>query len=376
MSFYLERTIASVIRGEIVGWKGKALRPFLRVLSWVYGLFSIIRNWAYDKGYFRSFRSSVPVVSVGNIVAGGTGKTPLVRMLSKYLSESVSLAIVSRGYRSKAEKMESPVFLSRGKELFYSSAFCGDEPCLLARALPGVSVIVGRDRLKAVDMAEKGGASMAILDDGMQHRRLQRDVELVVVDMAVPLGYGSFLPYGLLRESPRALSRADMVFVNRVKDRKCFCAAKEKLRRYTEAPIVGTRVAADGLFDCKGNEIGISGGKKVGIFCGIADPHAFRETVKDLECDIVEELYFPDHIEASQEELLWFSKRCHASGAELLLCTEKDAIKLDRESVRFLALPLAYVKVSLELVEGEEHWEALLASLKALVVRRVTGRGG
>jgi tetraacyldisaccharide 4'-kinase len=299
---------------------------------------------------------------VGNIVAGGTGKTPVTLMLAQQLNRKYPLAILSRGYCSPAEHLLAPVVLSKGEGPLYPSSYCGDEPYLLSKNLPGSFVFVGRDRRKASMMAAKAGSRVIIIDDGMQHRSLARDLELVVIDAGDPLGQGHFLPRGYLRDSLTELKRAHLIVLNHIRDRAQFLTAKHQLSRYTRAPIVATHPAVSAVYDPYGKEIPSLKGKRIGLFCGIGRPEYFRQLVQTQEAYIVAEMITPDHVVPDSEALNKFAQHCLAQGAELLLCTEKDKVKMNESFV--CALPISWVKIQLHVVEGHQYWDAFLEGIR------------
>ena len=211
----MELYLKQVISGRQKGVWALCIKAILLPLSWLYRFFIYCRNWLYDRGWMRRYVPPVPlVISVGNIVAGGTGKTPVTLMLAEVFYGRFKPAILSRGYRSKAEKLVAPIFLCEGEGPLFPASYCGDEPYLFAKRLPKALVIVGRNRRKASVLAAKAGAQVILLDDGMQHRRLAKDFEVIVVDAGNPFGNGYFLPRGFLREELHALKRADLIFVN------------------------------------------------------------------------------------------------------------------------------------------------------------------
>ena len=253
-----EKYLLDVIKGEKNGFFPFLLRIFLWVLSWPFKLIVNCRNWMFDQGWVSRYSPPVPVViSVGNIVVGGTGKTPVTLMLAQEFYDDFLVAILSRGYRSQAEKLRVPVIISKGQGPMQPAKFCGDEPYLLAQNLPKVYVIVGKDRHKASNIAAKAGAHLIVLDDGMQHRRLARDFEIVVMDTYDLFGQGYFLPRGLLREDKKSLHRADLIILNHVHDINKFEETKKELAKFSDAPIIGTRMDVQCIksFAWKGNRI-------------------------------------------------------------------------------------------------------------------------
>lgn len=366
----VELYFVDVINGKKKGLVAGLLRRCLHFLSWFYKGAVFCRNWAFDHGWLRRYSPPVPVViSIGNIVAGGTGKTPVTLLLAKAFYDEVPLAILSRGYRSKAERMSIPVALSRGQGPMHPASFCGDEPYMLAQNLPKAFIFVGRNRHKSSSMAAKAGAQLILLDDGMQHRRLARDFELVVLDSYDPFGQGYFLPRGFLREGMHSLARADLIILNHAHDHEAFLNLRKHIASYTKAPVVGTKTVVDAVLDLNGKGAASLSGKKVGIFCGIAHPEYFEQTVRDLGATIVARYFIPDHMDYEAENLVKFANQAALEGAEVLVCTEKDRVKLV-EPLN-LSLPVLWVRMRLSFVEGQTEWEEFIARVKSDLARRL-----
>lgn len=361
----METYFLDLIRGKKKGLFATFLRAMLRLFSWFYGFFAGLRNWAFDHGWIRRYTPPVPVIiSVGNIVAGGTGKTPVTLMLAKELMQIAPLAILSRGYRSKVENLSAPVALSRGQGPLHPASYCGDEPYMLSMNLPKAFVFVGKDRYQASNLAAKAGALLILLDDGMQHRGLSRDFEVVVIDALDPFGLGYYLPRGLLREGLGALSRADLVVLNHVKDHQHYHTLCQKIGCYTTAPVVATKTEVEDVLDLKQNSHkGILKGEKVALFCGIAHPDYFQETLLSQGTEVVGTYCIADHKEFDLEALEQFALESKAKGAKYLVCTEKDRVKL-AEAVE-LSLPILWIRMRLKIVEGNEAWSAFIGRAKA-----------
>jgi tetraacyldisaccharide 4'-kinase len=360
----LETYYLDVITGKRTGFLPSILKIVLHPISWIFQFFVILRNWAFDHGWLRRYSPPVPVViSIGNIVAGGTGKTPLTCLLAKEFYDSVSIAILTRGYRSKAESLAVPIVLSRGQGPMHPASFCGDEPYMISQNFPKAFIFVGKDRHKSSDMAAKVGVKLILLDDAMQHRRLARDFEIVVMDAGDPFGQGYFLPRGLLREGMRALARADLIVLNHIYDHERFVNMRQKIGSYTTAPVVATKTEVSRILDLSGRPIESLQGKSVGIFCGIAHPEYFQDTVKRQGALIVASYSIPDHMEYNFDTLAEFAKNCKGKGAEMLLCTEKDRVKIV-EALQ-LAIPIAWIQMQLVFVEGEAQWRTFVNGIKA-----------
>lgn len=366
----LEIYLVEVIKGRKKGILPFFLKLFLHFLSWGYKPISALRNWFYDRRWVKRYSPPVSVViSIGNIVAGGTGKTPVTLMIAREFYPDIPLAILSRGYRSKVEKLSTPITVSSGQGPIHPASFCGDEPYMIAQNLPKAFVFVGRDRHKSSHMAFKAGAKVILLDDGMQHRALARDFEVVVMDACDPFGRGFFLPRGFLRESLKSLSRADLIILNHVHDPQRYAATCRKISRYTKAPLVAIKAEVEDILDFKGNSCHVTEGVKVGLFCGIAHPDYFQNTVRNKGMHVVASLIIPDHKEYDSKALENFALKCKDLGAELLICTEKDRVKLDGSLE--LALPVAWVKMKLVIVDGFSVYQDFIKKAKADLARKL-----
>ncbi len=353
---------------DIITGKRRGVIPFfvkavLRTLSWGYRFGVFCRNWAFDHNWLRRYFPPVPVVvSVGNIVAGGTGKTPVTLMLSKQFYPKFPIAILTRGYRSPAEHLSSPITLSKGEGPLYPASYCGDEPYLLASQLPRGFVFVGKDRRKASMLASKAGAKLILLDDGLQYRYLARDFEVIVIDASDPFGRGYFLPRGFLRENLKALARADLLFVNNIKERAQYLTLKHQLGRYSKASIVATQPVLASIQDRQGKEITSLKEVRIGMFCGIAQPSHFIHLLNQQGALVVAEYTSPDHVIPDPQALRRFAEHCQSLGAAYVVCTEKDWVKLSDTITT--SIPIVCVKMKLMLIEGHQEWETFLEKIK------------
>jgi tetraacyldisaccharide 4'-kinase len=275
-----------------------------------------LRHFAYDQKLLSIYRSSLPVISVGNILAGGAGKTPFVCLLARLLCRRAKVAILLRGYRSAAEKRALPRVVHPSD----CADLCGDEALLLKHKFPEVEVIVGKDRVAGARMAEERGAEVILLDDGMQHRRLHRDCDIALLPADDPFGEKtSFLPGGFLRDTRGRLAKVDLIGLTNVRDAEQFVELKQCVAEYTRAPVFGLQQKVVG-----GEKIV---GKKVALFCAIGRPHRFIRTVQELGAEIVHMQIAPDHRKLPPG----FEKEALQKGADLLVCTEKDAVKMTQE---------------------------------------------
>lgn len=339
----LESHIISIIEGEKEAPISKAL---MRLVSGGYRTGSLFHRMAYDF-LLPKTRLSLPVISVGNIVAGGSGKTPFIHYLAKELAPK-KVAILSRGYKRKSNKT-----LVVTEDMLAEE--CGDEPKLLKHKLPEVSILVGKDRAYLGLQASALGAEILLIDDGLQHRKLHRDVEIITMEANNLFGGGHFLPYGYLRDSPKSLSYAHLIVLSGVKDKKHFNDIEKKLRKWTDAPIISMKAIYENREEIAG--------KKVGGFCAIARPQRFFKTLESLGCEVVSSSCKPDHDPFSTKELAILAQQAKEKGAERLVCTEKDAIKWSQALE--LALPITPLQMVLEPQFGGQHLETLIHGVRS-----------
>lgn len=352
--FYLQ-----VIRKQKRGLHYSFLRFVLWLLSFPYRLIILLRNFAYDHGFFSRYSPPIPlVISIGNIVSGGAGKTPVTLLILEHFYNETPLAVLSRGYRSEAEKLSHPVVVSKGNGPLHPASYTGDEAYLTAERFPKAMVVVSRNRKKAANAAARMGAKLILLDDGLQHRKIARDKEVVVLDLNDPYGLGYFLPRGLLREGKSALKRADLIILNHARDENKYEKIKRDISHYSTAPIVATRLEVSGVLSYPENKPLEIANTKIGLFSGIAHPEYFRETVKGLECEVLGELVLADHEAIDLDLLEQFANKMKDQGAKYLICTEKDRVKLPEETSS--PLPIIWVKTILKVVDGEESFKKFI----------------
>ncbi len=329
------------------------LKNVLYLLSLGYRGIVASRNFLYHSKIFKSYKSPLPVVSVGNLVAGGTGKTPFVqKLISEILKKPGDVAIITRGYRSEAESDSIQASLGQGPRV--SVSVCGDEAYWLASHTKA-SVFVGRDRERNLKKAFDSKAKIAILEDGFQHRQVQRDVDIVLLSAADLFGKGYCLPRGYLRESPKNLQRADWIIVTQLETRFSSEKILEKIRPFSKAPIIG--------FSSRFELSPAVKGKKVGAFCGIAKPDSFYKALTEVE--VVKTLTLQDHCAPSIKELNQFALECQRLGAEYLICTEKDQVKL--LDTLFTPIPIEVLKMKLECIWNENVWKEMVHSIQTRI---------
>ncbi len=312
----------------------------LYCLSLLYGGAVLLRGALYRYRIFPPKRLRIPVISVGNLTVGGTGKTPAVVMLAVTLRRmGFRPAVLSRGYGGKSRH---PVnIVSDGEELLMDPWDAGDEPYLVARTLKGegIPVMAGRERyLTGKCAVENFGVNLLILDDAFQHLSLARDMDIVLLDARMPFGNGYLLPRGPLRESTSSLNRADLIILTGLESTsspikgKGEGEIKDALRkRFPDIPILSGRHKPECLLKISGGmpyPVENIRGRRITAFCGIANPGSFEETILSLGGEIACFIPFPDHHRYSPEDAKKIQQRADESSSEMILTTEKDAVKL------------------------------------------------
>ena len=328
-------TIGEAYFRELVD--GKRRSPVDRLLfallwpcSLLYAATMRLRAVLYLAGAIPSRCLPKPVISVGNIVVGGTGKTPMTAWIAAYLmGKGKRVAVLTRGYGGRLEGEVAVV--ADGSHRLLEPADAGDEPCLLADMLPGLVVVMGSDRFRAGTLAmERFNPDIFILDDGFQHLKLRRDLDIVLLDAAKPRGNSHTFPAGLLREPFGAIARASMVVFTRSAGREqpdlllpagmTICRSYHSLTGFTSFPGGEIRRFSE-LHGLKGL-----------AFAGIANPDAFFASLEEQGLTLAATLSFPDHSDYGEEECAALAKLRRACGADYLITTAKDGIKFDLSS--------------------------------------------
>ena len=357
----------AIITGRRMGVIPLFLIGLLAPLSYIYAVVLKTRGWLYDSGFLRQKRLPCTVISVGNIVAGGTGKTPTVIWIAKYLqSEGFQVGVLLRGYGRESHHSVSAV--SDGKQTLRSLTESGDEAGLIARKLPGVPVAVGSDRYTAgLEVTQLWGHTngVLILDDGFQRRQLARDLDLLTIDSSQPFGTGKLLPAGTLREPKSALRRADILLLTRT-DLATESIHFERLADGKQT--FESRHRPTRLYQLTTSEecpLNLLKGQRILAVCGIGNPEAFAGTLGQFEPKVVELLAFPDHHRYSSADINDISARAREVGADIVVTTEKDSQKLESlaattaslhaESVQFFVL-----EVELEILTNMEAFKQRL----------------
>ena len=330
------------------------LWPFSLLWEWVYR----IRRFAYDYGILTQNEFRVPIISVGNVTFGGTGKTPFTLWLAQYLNAiDKKVLILMRGYRGKLENKSG--ILRRGVRVRSNPIAYGDEALLLARRLPDASIVVGKNRSENLEYYFSSEMpDVALLDDGHQHLKIKRNLNIVLFDSLLPLSCYKLAPRGYLREGLTALGCADVVVLGRCD--QVNADKREALRNLLRPYLRPTTVFAEmcyqvtGLFNsehscvCSLNELA---GKKVICVAGIASPQSFFSQIRNAQAELIEKISFPDHHYFTKEELCSLLELAKKHDA-LIITTEKDMVKIKRivDDARIL-----YMGIDVKFMSGEEE---------------------
>jgi len=351
-----------------------ALAPLLPLELAFRGLVAL-RGLAYDRRWASVASAAAPVISVGNVAVGGAGKTPVALAIATRLAaRGRRVAVLSRGYGALRTDAR---LVADGERVLLSAAEGGDEPVLLARRLPGVLVLCGPRRAELATLATGAhGANALLLDDGFQHRALARDLDVVVLDAANPFGNRHLLPVGPNREPRAAIHRAGLVWLSRVDQAEP--ERLERLRvlafRYTgRGPVESRHAPLDLLDGALARSLGLAAarGKRVLLLSGLARPGAFRRTVEGLGAEVVAERRHPDHHRFTVADLDAARWAADEARAELIVTTEKDAVKLSPELAADARL--AVVRIEAEILSGDASLQAALGAALAAGDRRGPG---
>lgn len=351
----------------------------LNLLSIVFSQIVNLRYALYRHKLLKDSPLGCSVIVVGNITVGGTGKTPVVEKLAQTLQNNGrKVAIISRGYKSKSEPILKKAFrwithgtalppkvVSDGRTLLLNSKLAGDEPYMLAKNLPGVVVICDKNRVKAGYHAIKDfQCDTLVLDDGLQYLKLRGSLNVCLVDSSNPFGNEHLLPRGILREPMHRLSRAQYIFITKTKSIEQCEDLRATIRRHNpEATLIYCRHQPKYFIHTITQEkesVRFIAGKKVALFSGIAYPESFEDTIREQGAEIIYRKRFLDHHRFSKGEILTVFNEAVQAGAELILTTEKDAVRLPKLKAK---LPTFYLRLEIELLSSSESDETTFNAL-------------
>lgn len=332
-------------------------------LSLLYGAVTRTRLSLYRRGTFHTTKLDRPVISIGNITTGGTGKTPLVEYVARLISaQGKKVCILTRGYGRKDPHLQ--VIVSDGYGVLASPSEAGDEPYLLATKLKGLAAVISSaDRIAAGQEAIKDfGTDCFVLDDGFQHLRLARDLNIVTIDATNPWGGGRLLPHGRLRESIEGMSRADCVVITRCDHVETVSRLREEITRLTSGrPIFESQMRMVRVSPLKNGGETLAAPARVAAFCAVGNPASFFENLRRAGYELAVEKAFPDHHVYSQGEIDSLNRAAKQAGADVLITSAKDAVKL-----RTLAFSIPCYVAEIEIaIENDEEFARLVLEAMA-----------
>ncbi len=324
-------------------FSAKLIRLLLRIAAFPYATIIALRNIGFNLGLLRSYKIDIPVISIGNITAGGTGKTPIVIWLCNLLAgRNIKTAIISRGYKSKTGTL-------------------GDEAAMMVKNCPLAKIITNSDRVSSAHKAiEKYDVEAIVLDDAFQHRRIKRDLDIIAIDATCPFGFDRILPSGLLRESPNSLKRSQAVIITRID--QCTKNSLEEIETRIKSinpdiliansthKIVSAKMIKDetiSIDELKKN--------KVFAFCGIGNPESFSKSLTGAGLEVVGEKFFNDHQDYTKDLLKDVEVLAKKSGADILLTTQKDWVKIALLAREVFDIKCAYVAIELDITKAKQE---------------------
>lgn len=378
----LEQYFLDLMAGRRRRWYDRVITCLLFVASRFYRMAVQFRHWLYDKRFIRNQALGCLVVSIGNLSCGGTGKTPVVEVFARSLSQKGrKVAILSRGYRRKKrtfrEKLAHafnsgemelpPQVVSDGSNLLMDSEHAGDEPYMLASNLPDVAVVVDKNRVKSgIHAIDEFETDVIILDDGFQYLKLKPHINIVLVDSTDPFGNGHVLPRGILREPIKNIRRADYIFLTKSDGSHKNSHLKRFLRRHTRrAEIIECCHKPQHLVKLFSNReekpLSFLEGKKVAALSAIARPESFEGFLEQLGAELVAKDHFADHHRYTQQEIIDFINAAKASGAEMVVTTEKDAVRIPH--IERCDVPIYYLRIQIDILSGKESFDQCISRI-------------
>jgi len=377
----LEQFAIDVILEREHGIRARLLRGMLYGLSFVYERIVQLRLYFYRKRIFRERTLGCLVISIGNLTVGGTGKTPIVEKFARALQlGGRRVAILSRGYKSvprpskrswlqrlRSDNINPPRIVSDGKSLLLDSLTAGDEPYMLAHNLKSVIVLVDKDRVKSGLFAiDNWKVDTLLLDDGLQYLHLKHRLDIVLVDRQAPFGNEFLLPRGTLREPPHNLRRASYIFITKSTGESNEQLTR-RIRRYNRtAEIIECAhkpLYLQNIISSQQLPLERLRDTFIGSICAIAAPESFEDGLRKLGARIDLAKRYIDHHRYSEAELQSFINRCIRRDLEMIVTTEKDAVRMPRLPEAEIKVPIYFLRVEIEILSGQESWEHCVARI-------------
>lgn len=357
-----------LVHGEKPGILADFLLGLLRIFSSIYGMGVCVKLKLYETGILKQYKLPCKVISLGNITVGGTGKTPTAQRLASIIRDmGYRVVILNRGYRAKAR--EQVGLVSDGHRIFMTVTEAGDEAYLLAKNVPGVPVVIGKNRsITGAFAAERLKADVVILDDGYQHWQLERDLDIVLIDTINVFGNNFLLPRGTLREPLDNLRRADAFLLTKVDQSTDDArdAIRVTLKEFNEQAIVVESIHSPRCFieiqewykgvDTQNIALETIKGEQVMAFSAIGNPSSFEQTIADIGAGTVESVRFPDHHDYTMAEMQYIMQKAVDKNVYCLITTEKDAVKIPAEFIHSKRpLPVYVLGIKVHFTDGYEE---------------------
>ena len=362
----LEKQVIQCIERDSRSIGDRWQKASLHILSKCFQSIVNVRAYFYDRGWKKSKKAVLPVVCIGNITAGGTGKTPFVNLLIQDLKSLTKLAVISTGYKAQGVSKYDVITPLDQYGRFVQATYCGDEPYLLKKQHPDVHVFVSKNRFLALDIAKKNELQIALLDDGFQMKSLKKELSIILMSADNLFGYDYYLPRGYLRESPTRLKEVQFICITQVQGH-CFDKLCEQLAPYTSAKIMGAQMVPQRIVGDRNWALDQIKGKKIGVFCGLGNPVAYIRSLEQLGTEIVATLVLNDHATPTLKQWELFNEQCRQKQAELLVCTAKDFCKI--QDVK-RELPISYLESELTIVHGHNHYRTLKQKILQLAKQK------
>ena len=379
---HIEQYFIETIRNRRRGPFDVLFTGILFLISRVYRRIVLFRLWLYDNRVIRNRAIGCLVISIGNLTCGGTGKTPVVEIFAKTLNKKGrKVAVLSRGYRSRdrsfldklrkkfssKKKEVPPRVVSDGKNLLLNSITAGDEPYMLASNLKEVAVLVDKDRVKSGLYAiEEFQRDTLILDDGFQYLNLKSHINILLVDSTMPFDNHHVLPRGLMREPVTNIKRADYIFLTKSDGSPKLRHLKTFLRRHNRrAEIIEWCHRPKYLEDVfqRGMQFPLSWlkGKRTASLSAIANPASFNSFLLQNGAELVLKRHYADHHRYRQQEMIDFINDAKAAGAEVIMTTEKDAVRMPR--LDRLDIPILFLRIEIDILSGQENFDQCISRI-------------
>ncbi len=347
-----QHNFGQLVSGRSTGLKAHIFRFFLRVISQIYQIAAVSRNFLYSGGWLKTHHVDAVVISIGNITTGGTGKTPLVIWLCRFLQQKdLRYAVLTRGYKTRGTSNEERATM--------------DEPAILAESCQQTKVIINPNRVEAAaEAVGKFGAEVLIMDDGFQHRRLHRDLDIVTIDGTCPFGYGRVLPAGLLREPVVSLKRADAAVLTRCDQipESESSQIEKKLQLINPDMVIAKSIHNPICAEfTAGEKITLEQlrSRNIFAFCGIGNPNSFLNTIINIGANLVGSKIYNDHHCYTDRDIYDIHEQAKCLRADLILSTQKDHTHYAMIATQY-DIPFAYLAVEIKFIAGEDRLKQLI----------------